>query len=62
MAFIEGYADRTSLSPGETLGFHVSTDAPAFRILVSREGLDTGAARRQERYGASNPYLRQRSV
>jgi N,N-dimethylformamidase beta subunit-like protein len=42
MAFIEGYADQTSLCPGETLRFHVSTDAPAFRIAITREGLDRG--------------------
>jgi hypothetical protein len=42
MAFIEGYADQTSVAPGETLAFHVSTDAPAYRIVISREGLDTG--------------------
>lgn len=42
MTFIEGYADRTSLSPGETVVFHVSTDLPEFRITISREGLDSG--------------------
>jgi len=41
MAFIEGYADRTSAAPGETVGFHVSTDAPLFRIIISREGSDS---------------------
>src|SRR5207248_5302915 len=40
MAFIEGYAEPTSLCPGETVRFHVSTDAPAFRIAINREGLD----------------------
>jgi hypothetical protein len=38
MPFIEGYTDQTSVAPGESLGFYVSTDAPAFRILISREG------------------------
>src|ERR1051326_2073105 len=42
MPFIEGYADKTSVAPGEALGFHVSTDAPAFRILITREGLEGG--------------------
>jgi hypothetical protein len=46
MAFIEGYADQTSVAPGETLAFHVSTDAPAFRIVISREGLDTSVVHR----------------
>src|SRR5947209_6995175 len=38
MPFIEGYTHQTSAAPGETLGFHVSTDAPLFRIIISREG------------------------
>jgi hypothetical protein len=38
MPFIEGYADKTSVVPGESLGFHVSTDAPVFQIVISREG------------------------
>ena len=40
MPFIEGYADKTSVAPAETVSFHVSTDAPAFQVLISREGVD----------------------
>jgi hypothetical protein len=35
---IEGYADRTSVERGGTIGFHVSTDAPTFDLSVSRMG------------------------
>src|SRR5260370_23866743 len=48
MPFIEGYADQTSAAPGEKLGFHVSTDAPAFRIVISREGADHTVVHRVE--------------
>ena len=35
---IEGYPARPSVSPGETLRLHVSTDAPAFRLHLVRWG------------------------
>lgn len=36
--WIEGYADRTSLLPGERVGLHVSTSAPKYSVEVSRIG------------------------
>jgi hypothetical protein len=35
---IEGYADRVSVERGGTIGFYVSTSAPAFDLSVSRMG------------------------
>jgi hypothetical protein len=56
MPYIEGYADKTSLAPGESLGFYVSTDAPAFQIEISREGLDPSVVDRiQDVLGAEHP-------
>lgn len=48
MPFIEGYADKTSVVPGEEIRFHVSTDAPAFQIVISREGADPEVVHRVE--------------
>src|SRR4051812_11685876 len=36
--FIEGYTDRLSYRAGDTIGFHVSSDAPRFSIEVARLG------------------------
>jgi hypothetical protein len=38
LGMILGYPSAPSVSPGETLFFHVSTDAPEFRIEVYRQG------------------------
>jgi hypothetical protein len=35
---IQGYADQTSIYPGQTVTLHVSTDAPAFRVEFYRQG------------------------
>ncbi len=35
---IQGYPDRPSVLPGGTLTFHVSTDAPRFRVDFYRQG------------------------
>jgi hypothetical protein len=35
---IQGYPDEPSVSPGETLVLHVSTDAPQFRVDFYRQG------------------------
>ncbi|MFO0961016.1 MAG: DUF6605 domain-containing protein [Isosphaeraceae bacterium] len=35
---VEGYTDRTSYRPGESVAFHVSTTAPKFTIEISRLG------------------------
>jgi hypothetical protein len=37
---IQGYPDQASLFPGETLSFHVSTDASQFRVEFYRHGAD----------------------
>jgi hypothetical protein len=37
---IEGYPDESSVRPGERLVLRVSTDAPAFRVLVYRCGAE----------------------
>lgn len=42
---IEGYPDDASVFPGDTITFHVATDAPQFRIEFFRQGTtlqDTG--------------------
>jgi hypothetical protein len=36
--FLEGYADRVSHRPGETVALHVSTSLPRFTVEVAREG------------------------
>jgi hypothetical protein len=36
--FVEGYAGRVSLRPGEELALHVSTSAPAFAVEIARIG------------------------
>ncbi|MBU6277244.1 MAG: hypothetical protein KGQ61_11460 [Planctomycetes bacterium] len=36
--FVEGYAGRVSLRPGEELTLHVSTSAPAFAVEIARIG------------------------
>ena len=35
---IQGYPAQPSVIPGETLTFHVSTDAPQFRVDFYRQG------------------------
>ena len=37
---IQGYPDQPSIFPGETLTFHVSTDAPQFRVEFYRHGAE----------------------
>src|SRR4029077_7923480 len=45
---IEGYTSKTSVAPGETLGFHVSTKPVInFRIVIYRLGWYNGAGARQ---------------
>ena len=36
--FVEGYADRLSYRPGESVSFHVSTSARTYALEVAREG------------------------
>jgi VCBS repeat-containing protein len=44
---IDGYADKTSIAPGESLGFHVSTNPSAtYRIRIFRLGWYNGAGAR----------------
>lgn len=43
---IEGWADRVSVLPGQPVGLHVSTGAPAFRVLAFRVGWYGGAGAR----------------
>jgi hypothetical protein len=38
--FIEGYAGRVSLRPGDTVALHVSTTAPAFAVEIARLGAE----------------------
>jgi hypothetical protein len=40
LPMIQGYPDQPSLFPGETLSFHVSTDASQFRVEFYRHGAD----------------------
>ncbi|WP_329566947.1 N,N-dimethylformamidase beta subunit family domain-containing protein [Kitasatospora sp. NBC_01266] len=40
---IEGWADRTSVLPGESFGLHVSTTAPGFKVSAYRMGWYGGA-------------------
>ncbi len=35
---IQGYSDNSSAFPGDTITFHISTDAPQFRIDFYRQG------------------------
>jgi hypothetical protein len=45
---IDGYTSKSSVAPGETLGFHVSTKPVAsFRIVIYRLGWYAGAGARQ---------------
>lgn len=44
---IEGYADRSSVKPGETLGLHVSSASPRFSVEVFRMGWYGGAGARR---------------
>ncbi|HEX3294400.1 MAG TPA: N,N-dimethylformamidase beta subunit family domain-containing protein [Solirubrobacterales bacterium] len=45
---VEGYTSKTSVAPGETIGFHVSTKPTNnFRIVVYRLGWYNGAGARQ---------------
>jgi hypothetical protein len=45
---IEGYTSRTSVAPGEAIGFNVSTKpAVSFRIIIYRLGWYNGAGARQ---------------
>src|SRR6267143_2799355 len=44
---IEGYADRASAAPGETLEIHVSSPSPRFTVEVFRMGWYGGAGARR---------------
>src|SRR4051812_35359595 len=35
---VEGYCDRPSYQPGETIAFHVSTTAPQYALEITRLG------------------------
>jgi hypothetical protein len=39
---IEGWADRTSVKPGEKVGLHISTTAATYRVTVARTGYYQG--------------------
>ncbi|MCW2560070.1 MAG: hypothetical protein JWP55_4034 [Mycobacterium sp.] len=43
---VEGYADKTSVLPGEEFGLYVSTTAPGFRVSAFRVGWYGGAQAR----------------
>src|SRR6267378_1890622 len=43
---IEGYAEATSVEPGETLGIHVSSASPRYSVEVFRMGWYGGAGAR----------------
>src|SRR5579863_193835 len=49
-----GYADKMSVSPGQTVGFHVSTDFPEYNISMVRliRGDRTGQGLREEEVNA----------
>jgi len=38
--FVEGYASRTSVLPGEEIGFHISTSAKEYSLQISRMGAE----------------------
>src|SRR5882757_1112299 len=40
VVMIRGYPDQSSIFPGERLSFHVSTDAPQFRVEFYRHGAE----------------------
>ncbi len=44
---IEGWADRTSVKPGEPIGLHISTTARAYRVTAIRTGWYQGCSGRQ---------------
>ena len=44
---IEGWADRTSVKPGEKVGLHISTTAATYRVSVARTGYYQGCLGRQ---------------
>jgi len=37
--YVEGYTDRRSYVAGDSIGFHVSTSSPTYRIEIVRDGL-----------------------
>jgi len=37
---IQGYPDRLSVAPGETLTLHLATDHPELRVAIYRQGVD----------------------
>ena len=49
-----GYADKISVSPGQTVGFHVSTDCPEYNVSIVRliRGDRTGQGFREEEVDA----------
>lgn len=44
---IEGWADRTSVTPGEPVGLHISTTASTYRVSAIRTGWYAGCQGRQ---------------
>ncbi len=44
---IEGWADRTSVKPGESVGLHISTTAATYRVTAIRTGWYAGTQGRQ---------------
>ena len=44
---IEGWADRTSVKPGEQVGLHISTTAATYRVTAIRTGWYAGCQGRQ---------------
>jgi hypothetical protein len=51
---LEAYCWPMSVAPGEPVGVHVSTDAPSFDVVVTREGADPEVVWRREAAIAGN--------
>jgi hypothetical protein len=47
LLFVEGYSDRVSYAPGETVALHVSTTADKFSIEIARLGVATDVVHQQ---------------
>ncbi len=56
---IEGWADRTSILPGQPVGLHVSTTARSYTVHAIRVGWYGGALGRQVWVSPSQPGVRQ---
>jgi hypothetical protein len=54
--YVEGYADRLSYAPGETVALHVSTTAPTYALEISRLGAEAKVVHAQAKLpGAAHP-------